>query len=98
MYVLDLSLSNKLLYDGCVIEELPGKKNLLTPPIEASYIICNNLQKILDSILEKNEISLTGGMAIWAYLLVFHMVVHRFKKVYYDDAKGMLPLLIAAHG
>ncbi|MBK7245685.1 MAG: hypothetical protein IPH98_17900 [Saprospiraceae bacterium] len=53
MYVLDLSLSNKLLYDGCVIEELPGKKNLLTPPIEASYIICNNLQKILDSILEK---------------------------------------------
>lgn len=46
---------------------------------------------------EWDEITLTGPMAVWSYLVVFHCVVHRFSKVYYDDGRSG-PVLIAAHG
>jgi hypothetical protein len=36
-------------------------------------------------------------MAIWAYLVVFHTVIHRFRRVYYDDGKPQGKILIAAH-
>lgn len=94
----DLSLTNTELYKGCIISETPGKLNLETPPAEATYIIGRNINTIVDKIpsLDRNEIILTGKMAIWAYLVVFHVVVHQFRRVYYDDGKG--PILIAAHG
>ena len=98
MFAFDLSLNNIALYMDCEIEEVGGKKNLLTPPFIASNIIGKNAERLIDTLTIKNEVVLTGGMAIWAYLIVFHQVVHRFKKVYYDDGKGGELLLIAAHG
>jgi hypothetical protein len=98
MIVIDLSLNNKELYAGCEIEEVAGKLNLKTPVNYALNIIGKNLNNIIANILGKeSEVTLTGGMAIWAYLLVFHLVVHRFNRVYYDDGKGNR-VLIAAHG
>lgn len=37
-------------------------------------------------------------MAIPIYLVIFHAVVHRFGKVWYDDGRGSKPVLVAAHG
>jgi hypothetical protein len=43
------------------------------------------------------EITLTGAMAVWAYLAIFHIVVHRFRHVYYDSGRPDGKVLIAAH-
>lgn len=48
-------------------------------------------KSVFDSVI------LTGPMAVWAYLVVFHAVVHQFNCVYYDDGRNG-PVLIAAHG
>jgi len=95
---IDISLNNNLLYYGCKINEIGGKLNLLTPPADAINIIGRNFQQII--VKNRNgfkEIILTGSMAIWAYLVVFHIAVHLFVKVWYEDGLGN-KLLIAAHG
>ena len=96
--IIDLSLSNAALYDGCVIEEVAGRLNLTTPTAEAITIVGRNVNKmvIATSVEERGEVVLTGPMAIWAYLVVFHAVVHVFTKVQYADARGTY--LVAAHG
>lgn len=91
---LDMSLDNALLYAGCEIEEVAGRKNLKTPVKEAVSIVGKNLAKM---DLKGEEITLTGPMAVWAYLIAFHAVVHRFARVYYDDGRSG-SVLIAAHG
>lgn len=96
---IDLSLTNADLYKGCEIEEVAGRKNLKTPLQEAVNIVGTNANSIVDAVpaTERAEVTLTGPMAVWAYMLVFHACVHAFKKVYYDDGKSGA-VLIAAHG
>jgi hypothetical protein len=93
MQTIDLSLNNDSLYNGCEIEEVAGRLNLKTPVAEAVNIVGRNI----NSIEGGDEVTLTGPMAVWAYLIVFHAVVHRFSKVYYDDGRNG-KVLIAAHG
>jgi len=40
---------------------------------------------------------LTGAMAIWAYLAVFHLLHGKTRRIYYQDGRGER-LLVAAHG
>lgn len=94
MIVLDLGLKNEALYKGCEIEEVAGRLNLTTPINKAVNLVGKN---VADMNLSGSEITLTGAMAVWAYLVVFHAIVHRFGKVYYDDGRSGV-VLIAAHG
>lgn len=99
MTTIDLSLKNDRLYAGCEIEEVAGRLNLKTPVAEAVNIVGRNIAAIVEGITaaERGEVTLTGPMAVWAYLVVFHAVVHRFGKVYYDDGRSGT-VLVAAHG
>jgi len=96
---LDLSLNNASLYAGCAIQEVAGRLTLTTPISEAVNIVGRNATKIINDLVASGpeEITLSGAMAIWAYLVVFHIVVHRFRRVYYDDGKPKGKVLIAAH-
>jgi hypothetical protein len=96
---LDLSLNNQALYTGCEIQEVAGRLALTTPISEAVNIVGRNAKKIVDDLVGggAGEITLSGAMAIWAYLVVFHIVVHRFRRVFYDDGKPNGKVLIAAH-
>lgn len=97
--VIDLSLRNAALYYGCQIEDVAGRLNLVTPPETAVGIIGRNIETILNAAKkeDREEITLTGPMAVWAYLVVFHAVVHRCRAVYYEDGRNP-KLLIAKHG
>ena len=94
MKTIDLSLNNNELYDGCEVEEVAGRLNLVTKVDEAVNIVGRNVAQM---DLRGDEITLTGAMAVWAYLVVFHAVVHRFNRVYYNDGRND-SVLIAAHG
>lgn len=91
---LDISLDNQALYAGMSIEELAGKSTLLTPPEEAIRTMVANLRKLE---IDPNEVVLTGGMAIWAYLVVFHFLHGKTRRIYYEDGRGSR-VLVAAHG
>lgn len=98
MITFDLSLNNKRLYTGCMIEEVAGKLNLQTPVEQAIAIVGKNCSAIINELIgTDDEMILTGAMAVWSYLIVFHLVVHRFRRIYYDDGKGN-KVLVAAHG
>jgi hypothetical protein len=91
---IDLSLQNKALYEGCNIERLAGKLTLLSTPDETIEIMGQNLSKMnMDSDL----VTISGGMAIWAYLIVFHFLHGKTKRIYYVDGKGTR-ILVGAHG
>ena len=96
---LPLALTNIDLYAGCVTEEVAGRLVLMTPINEAVQMVGRNAERIISDLVAEGveELTLTGAMAIWAYLVVFHSAVHRFRRVYYDDGKAGAPLLIAAH-
>lgn len=96
---LDLSLRNQQLYAGCDVQEVAGRLALTTHLDEAANIVGRNAQTLIDELVADGieEITLTGAMAIWAYLVVFHITVHRFRRVYYDDGKPNGRILIAAH-
>lgn len=94
---IDLSLRNEALYAGCAIEEVAGRLNLTTPVGEAVNIVGRNAEAIVAGATDRSAVTLTGPMAVWAYLIVFHAVVHRFARVYYDDGRTGA-VLIAAHG
>ncbi|HEY2090409.1 MAG TPA: hypothetical protein VGJ81_00840 [Thermoanaerobaculia bacterium] len=92
--ILDLSLKNEVLYAGLDIVTEGGKRNLRTPPADAIPRIAANLESIeIDAV----EVVLTGSMAIWAYLVVFHALHGRTRRIYYQDGVGNR-LLVAAHG
>lgn len=97
--ILNLSLTNNDLYADCAIEEVAGRLALMTPVNEAVNLVGRNAQRLIDGLAQEGveELTLTGSMAIWAYLVVFHHVVHRFRRVYYDDGKPGGKVLIAAH-
>ena len=92
--IIDLSLKNKELYKDCEIEEVAGRLNLTTPINEAINIVGRNINNIN---IDPEEVTLTGPMAVWSYLIVFHAVVHKTRKVHYDDGRNG-KVLIAAHG
>ena len=96
---IDLSLKNATLYQGCEIEVVGGRDNLKTPISAAVEIIGRNIKAIVEAATpaERQEIVLTGPMAVWAYLVVFHAVLHGTAKVVYDDGRSG-PVVIAAHG
>ena len=96
---IDLSLHNSELYKGCNIEEVAGKLNLKTSPKDAVNIVGRNINGMLENIpaSERDEVVLTGPMAVWSYLVVFHTVIHRFNRVVYDDGRNG-PIVVAAHG
>ena len=93
---IDLSLRNQQLYAGCEIGEVGGRQTLLTDPAEAANIVGRNAAQIIEQAEDRTEVVLTGPMAVWAYLVVFHQVVHRFSRVIYDDGRGHR-VLIAQH-
>jgi hypothetical protein len=98
-HILDLSLRNHELYAGCETHEVAGRLVLLTSVAEAVNVVGRNASRIVDEFVTAGveELTLSGPMAIWAYLVVFHIVVHRFRRVYYDDGKPNGKVLIAAH-
>lgn len=96
---LDLSLTNTTLYEGCDIELVAGRLNLKTPVAEAVNVVGLNANAWVKARPpeSRDAVVLTGPMAVWSYLVVFHAVVHAFAKVYYDDGRSG-PVLVAAHG
>jgi len=96
---IDLSLKNEGLYKGCRIEEVAGRLNLTTPVAEAITIVGKNIAAIIAATpaTERDQIILTGPMAVWSYLVVFHAVVHAFRRVSYDDGRSGA-VTVAAHG
>lgn len=98
MITINLGLDNNLLYDGCVIEEVAGRKNLVTPVSEAVNIVGRHINDYVKTIAtdSRDKVILTGPMAVWAYIVVFHAVVHVFKEVWYNDGKNSV--LVAKHG
>ena len=95
----DLSLGHTQLYAGCEVQEVAGRLALVTPVSDAVNIVGRNAKQIVDELVTDGveELTLSGAMAIWAYLVVFHSVVHRFRRIYYDDGKPNGKVLIAAH-
>ena len=95
---IDISLASPL-YEGCEIETVGGRANLVTPIAEAIEIVGRNAQQIVAGIARKDRdtVTLTGPMAVWAHLVVFHAVVHAFREVRYDDGRSG-PVVIARHG
>ena len=97
MMEIDLSLNNAALYAGCQVEEVAGRLNLTTPVADAVTNVGRNIAAMVRSEAQRDEVVLTGPMAVWAYLVVFHAVVHAFRKVIYDDGRGNR-VVVAAHG
>lgn len=91
---INLGLNNSELYSGCQIESVAGRLNLTTPVVEAIDIVGKNIAAMA---IDPEEVILTGPMAVWSYLVVFHAVVHRTRRVQYDDGRGNR-VLVAAHG
>lgn len=94
--IVDLGLGNADLYKGCEVKEVGGRQVLTTPVEQAVNIVGRNAGEIVNNIDDRSEITLTGAMAVWAYMVVFHQVVHKFSKVYYDDGRTG-KVLIAQH-
>jgi len=92
--IIDLSLKNNDLYKGCEIEEIGGRLNLTTPVDEAVNIVGRNVNAME---IDKEEVILTGPMAVWSYLIVFHAVVHKTRVVKYDDGRSG-SIVVAKHG
>lgn len=91
---LDLSLANAQLYAGLRVETQAGKLTMLSPPDEAIRVMLSNLDTMP---IDHDEVVLTGGMAIWAYLAVFHFLHGKTKRIFYEDGRGQR-VLVAAHG
>ena len=96
--VIDLSLKNRELYNGCEIEEVAGRLNLVTPVADAINIVGRNIHEMIAEVSgdQRDIVELTGPMAVWSYIVVFHAVVHVFKCVRYNDGKGAY--VLAKHG
>jgi len=96
---IDLSLKNEKLYASCSVTEVGGRLNLETPVEIAVSIVGRNIETMMDTTDDTNrdEVTLTGAMSLWSYLIVFHAVLHRFDRVYYDDGRSGR-VLVAQHG
>jgi len=95
--VVDLSLNNTELYAGCEIEIVAGRANLKTPVAEAVELVGANISKWVSDRDVRETVTLTGPMAVWSYLVVFHAVVHAFREVQYNDGRNG-SVVVARHG
>lgn len=95
--IINLALTNVDLYAGCTIEEVAGRLNITTPVSDAVNIVGRNIAHIMGTAPRCERVVLTGPMAVWAYMVVFHAVVHRVREVVYDDGRNP-PVVIARHG
>ena len=95
---IDMSLKNDRLYAGCKVEVVGGRDTLVTPVAEAANIVGKNANAIVEATprQERAAVTLTGPMAVWAYLIVFHAVVHAFGEVWYSDGRND-PVLVSKH-
>ncbi len=91
---LDLSLANAQLYAGLQVQRVAGKLTLLDPPAVAVEVLGKNLEAVP---VDPDEVTLTGAMAIWAYLVAFHFLHGRTRRILYQDGRGER-VLVAAHG
>ena len=96
---IDLSLTNELLYRGCKIQQVAGRLNLTTPVSEAVGIVGVNIAALVAAVPanERGTVTLTGPMAVWAYLIVFRTVASTFGEVVYDDGRSV-PVVVARRG
>lgn len=96
---IDLSLTNELLYRGCKIESVAGRLNLTTSVSEAVGIIGVNIAAMVAAVpaSERATVTLTGPMAVWAYLIIFRAVSSAFGEVVYDDGRSG-PVVVARRG
>ena len=92
--ILDLSLANAELWKDLKTQSLAGKLTLVAPPEEAIPVLAARVAALA---VDPDEVELTGGMAIWAYLVAFHALHGRTRRIYYRDGLGQR-LLVAAHG
>jgi hypothetical protein len=85
-------------YAGCEVVEVGGRLTLATAPAEAANIIGRNVAAMIEETPaeDRREVILTGPMAVWAYLIVFHQVIHKFGRVVYSDGRGN-DVLVAQH-
>lgn len=97
--IIDLSLKNVELYAGCEVESVAGRLNLVTHVTKAIETVGQNINSIVAEIpqVDRNSVTLTGPMAVWSYLVVFHAIVHAFSEVKYNDGRSD-DVLIARHG
>ena len=97
--VIDLSLCNEALYKGCVVGEIAGRQNLRTPVAKAVALVGRNIAAIIQDVPpeSRGSVTLTGPMAVWAYLVVFHAVVHVYSEVRYSDGRNAA-VVLARHG
>ena len=97
--IIDLSLKNNALYAGCEVESVAGRLNLVTPISQAIEIVGKNIELIISTVpqVDRNSVTLTGPMAVWAYMVVFHAVVHAFTEIRYNDGRNA-SVIIARHG
>ena len=104
--IIDLSLSNEKLYQGCQIEDVEGRATLVTPPAEAMNIIGENLGRMMAGNSDSSTCTLKGTVAAWTYIFgcpdvpfcfpsVFRAVCSKFSNVYYDDGRGNKSLIYA---
>ena len=95
---IDMSLHNAALYRGCLVEEVAGRLNLKTPVEEGVVLVGRNIAAIVQATPPeaRDSVTLTGPMAVWAYLVVFHEVVHVFREVRYFDGRNTV--VLARHG
>lgn len=91
---LDLSLNNFTLYEGISIAKVGGRL-VIDLSDEVLNKIGENIEKWLQTQEDRSEIILTGAAPIPVYLIAFHLVVHRFRKVRYTNE--MYDLLISRH-
>ena len=97
--IIDLGLGNADLYAGLTVSTVAGRSNLAHDPHDAIHVVGENIERILSRVpgADRRAVVLTGPMAVWAYIVVFHACVHRFDSVYYDDGRSG-PVLVAQHG
>lgn len=81
---LNLGLENVMLYAGCVIVD----GNITTPKHEAAQIVQNNIQKLIVSETDREEITLFGAGPTWAYLIAAFEAFKGFHTLYYMPGKG----------
>ncbi len=92
--ILDLSLNNKELYKNIKMYKTGGKHSVDLSD-EMLNILGENAELIVEEIKDREEVVLTGAAPIPVYLVVFHIVVHKFRRVLYDNE--MYKLNIARH-
>lgn len=92
--ILDLSLDNKSIYTGVPSTEAGGRQAIDLSE-DTLNTVGRNIANILAHETDHSEIILTGAAPIPIYLVAFHQVVHRFKRVIYDNE--LYRLLIAQH-